>query len=128
MHVCCPLLVTSLLSVLLSGSAGGFGIHAGPVQRHLEVMNPGAELTAHLIDMEHGVALKRKRSVPTNDSAPERVGARILEAKPGPTRQRKGAESPLRRVKAPPIDRIGMSGLPKRMGHASKQRRTRPLS
>ncbi|RVE65333.1 hypothetical protein OJAV_G00134480 [Oryzias javanicus] len=125
MHVCCPLLVTSLLSVLLSGSADGFGGRDGPVQ----VMNPGAELTPHLINTEDGVALKRKRSVPANDSAPERVGVRPLEAKPGPARQRKGAEFPQRRGKAPPIDRIGMSGLPKRMSHASsKQRRTRPLS
>ncbi|XP_078785933.1 osteocrin isoform X2 [Oryzias latipes] len=130
MRLCCPLLVTSLLSVsLLCSPVGGFRTHEGPVQRRLQVRPPGAEPTAHLVKMEDDMKPKRKRSIPANDSVLDGVGVRLMEAQQRTSRQRKGAGFAQQRVKVPPIDRIGINRLPNRMGHASsKQRKTRPLS
>ncbi|XP_038153634.1 osteocrin [Cyprinodon tularosa] len=113
------------------------GVHQLPVQHrdrpgltnqaifllHSEGMKPGEKLLVKLLQTDDLMMIKnnlvepkRKRRFPGNSAPLDRLSMGSMENRQGKKKQSKVVESQRRRENPPPIDRVGMSRLPKTRG------------
>ncbi|XP_076591814.1 osteocrin [Chaetodon auriga] len=131
MQICGCLLVSCLLFITVLHCRGGAAQHvdqsssrsSSALQPRPRGLKAGEEPTGKLLQlddlawMENDVMEpKRKRSFPGNNAPLDRLSISSMETKQGTNKQSKVVEMPRRRVNPPPIDRIGMSRLPKGRG------------